>query len=123
MNKRYLTNFELDELGRKLIKASVPSSSEIEEIVSKPELFHGVLVKAASMQPVVERHRSVFGLKTVALSAITASIVSAFTVFAIFERRQPADKKAGVQPNVYRVTESKPQQGDTQVTLPQQQPG
>ena len=54
MNKRKLTNEELDGIGRDLVRATAVSRDEIENIVSSPMLFNSIKRRIATERPAPE---------------------------------------------------------------------
>lgn len=55
MNKRKLTNEEMDRLGRNLLRATAVSPGEIENIVSSPMLFNSIKGRIEAERPVHEK--------------------------------------------------------------------
>ena len=55
MNKRKLTNEELDRIGRASLRAAAVSRDEIENIVSSPMLFNSIKSRIEAERPENER--------------------------------------------------------------------
>lgn len=76
MKRGRLTNRELDELGKRLVVSSAPGEGDIERLVSKPNLYDGVLAKIAAVQEPVREPRKRVALKPVAVMAMAVVLLS-----------------------------------------------
>lgn len=75
MKRRDLTNREIDELGKRLVASTRIGEGEIDDVVSRPNLYDGVLARIAAMD--VPEPRARFAWKPVIASAAVVVSVSA----------------------------------------------
>ena len=93
MNKRKLTNEELDRIGRASLRAAAVSSDEIENIVSSPMLFNSIKSRIEAERPENERVGwfAQFSLLTwnraAAAFAITAIFLGGTVAILVFAKR------------------------------------
>ncbi len=85
MGKVRFTKRELDELGRQVVIAGRPTEGEIDNIVSDPALYDGVLAKIAGLQaPTASRRTRSFGWKPAAVAAMVLALLS-IPMLAVFK--------------------------------------
>lgn len=121
MKRGKLTNREIDELGKRLVRAGKATDSEIDNIVSDPRLFNGVLTKIAVELEAPRKSRPRFGWKpAVATAAVLVFVsVSLLGYFRFSGTGEPIVSKPRVLPPIYVVNE-KPFKPDIKLPEPEQ---
>lgn len=101
MNKKKLTNEELDEIGRALVNASALPATEIEKIVAAPMLFSSIKRRIEAERPAFEKEPflqnwAAFPLwnwhkSAVAFAMAVIFLAGTVAIFVLAKRNSPTD--------------------------------